>query len=256
MTKVQGFTAVILSILTLLSTFFAVTACVSATEAEKLASSADSGIKGSLTIRFRYHKDRGNYIAVPGAVFEIHRFATMHTEAGKATYKTIPCFKSLSIEYDKLTGGESESIAAKLVETVQRKKLKGISAASNSYGEARFRNLKHGMYLVREIAAKGKARTYSRIKPYLCSVPGIDMNGNVNSLNYNVVAEPKAEIMTRKKVSVAQTEPISRDRKQHKGVDTGDRNEILVLIVVLLSASLALFALLKKIKSEDNRKTK
>ena len=49
MTKVQGFTAVILSILTLLSTFFAVTACVSATEAEKLASSADSGIKGSLT---------------------------------------------------------------------------------------------------------------------------------------------------------------------------------------------------------------
>ena len=112
------------------------------------------------------------------------------------------------------------------------------------------------MYLIREIAAKGKARTYSRIKPYLCSVPGIDMNGNVNSLNYNVVAEPKAEIMTRKKVSVAQTEPISRDRKQHKGVDTGDRNEILVLIAVLLSASLALFALLKKIKSEDNRKTK
>ena len=156
-----------------------------------LVPDVDTSRQDSLTINLVYHKDRVNHVAVPGATFEIHKVANLTTSGGSAKYRAVADFASANVKYNGLTKESSAVAAKKLSAIVDRGSLAGTSRTTDSQGNVSFSGLSHGIYLVRQTGATGRAKAYHPVGPYLVVVPGIERVNDENKGKYEFTMEPK-----------------------------------------------------------------
>ena len=151
-------------------------------ETNRMPSAAQNS--GNLTISFASEKG-GEKVPIDGAGISIYRVAELHTHGGSADFDTLEDYvKTAGEKIDLKSAGEAEDMAKKLN---KEKKEKTASASTGKDGNAFFRQIPTGMYLVVEDGKNGSAEKYEAFSPFLISVP-LAENGE---WNYNVSSSPK-----------------------------------------------------------------
>lgn len=164
-------------------------------ESRNLVPDVDATRKDSVTINFLYHKDNDNCVAIPGATFELYKVANLKTSGGSATYTATEKFAGANIKYNGMTKEDSVLAAKELSKIVVDNNLYGQPGTTNSEGKAAFSGLTHGIYLVRQTDAKGDAKAYKSLEPYLILVPEVVRTNGTNEWKYDVVLVPKPAVI-------------------------------------------------------------
>lgn len=150
-------------------------------------------IKGNLTIKFHYNDDQTS-TPIEGANITIYKVADLLERYHTAIYTPSGDFTGISLDHFDLT--TDQVLAQQLYDSIAKKSSHGMTTTTDKTGQAYYKDLDVGLYLVAETGQSGMAAEYSTFAPYLVSVPFPVPNadGHGNEWNYDFVSEPKAEI--------------------------------------------------------------
>lgn len=141
----------------------------------------DSKQKGSITITM---KDMKTGKPVAGGSLCLWQAAELVEKDGKVSFVFTDTFSEIGFSLEDI---QSETLAGKLAEYVDKNNIKGVVSSVGSDGTVSFDDLVPGVYLVtQQKAAKG----FLAVKPFLVSIPErLSQEGWV----YDVDASPKVE---------------------------------------------------------------
>ena len=154
------------------------------------------------TLTLTYIYDDGNK-PIEGAKVAVYKIGTVSVKDGDTKYKLID---SLNKDYPNLNfAGMSSDELDKIANELANKDLKATQEiTTDANGVAKFENLEHGFYLIKEQAKTGPAADYEYFKPFLLNVPFPDIENDKYSGHwiYEVEALPKTNIPTKKKLII------------------------------------------------------
>lgn len=187
--------SVILSLLTVM--FFVMTEPVgiAALDNDRVPD-IDSTQSKTLTLYF-YVQLKGVDTPIEGAEMGIYRLSDLVTNGGSAEYPVLEAYASLrtmeddkDVTFEGISVSESVLLADSFANAVSQPDQ---TAVTDKNGRCSFEGLEQGMYLVRQLSAKGQAQDYQFIAPYLISVPlAVNYTGE-NEWQYEVLSEPKSK---------------------------------------------------------------
>ena len=145
----------------------------------------DNNKEKSLTVYFFVQK-LGIDKPIEGAEVGIAKIADIEVKNGNIVYTVVDKYAVLKdIEFEGMTVSESKN-TAKEFNDIKKKKKTGIT---NMVGKCTFNNLESGVYLVKQLAAEGKAEGYAKFEPYIILVPYA--YNYLPEWNYDILSEPK-----------------------------------------------------------------
>ena len=269
--KLKKLLVMTLSVLTILSTFNVNTVMASA---EEVATSDSSNVQedkpevwdrttnfpdenGELrfwmddledrldTLTLEYIYDDGN-VPIKGAKVAVYQISTLTVKDGDAKYTLID---SLKEKYSDVNfAGMSSTEIDELAEKLSKEDLTPVAEVeTNEKGVAKFENLEHGFYLIKEQAKTGPAADYEYFKPFLLNLPFPSTTENMYEGHwiYDVEALPKTRIPTKKKLIIIPPQ-------------TGDNTNYTYLyffgglLAVSVVETVAIIILLKKRNKKNN----
>ena len=180
----------------------------------------------NLTIHF-YVQNIGVDVPISGAEVAIYKVAQLECHGGSAEYALLPKYSQLRIyengkdvTFDGMSVSAADAISKNLAELVEEPDFTGVTDSS---GDCVFDNIPRGMYLVRELSAKGDAEKYELISPYIISVPLGVQDPDGNSWEYDILSQPKTKIIQKKDSD--SDENSDSDKKTHTDSDTGKHSD-------------------------------
>ena len=162
----------------------------------------DNNKEKNLTVYFFVQK-LGINKPIEGAEVGITKIADIEVKNGNIVYKVVDKYAVLKdIKFDGMTVDESRNAAKEFNAIVEVEKT-GIT---NMSGKCMFNNLESGVYLVKQLAAEGKAEGYAKFEPYIILVPYAD--NYLPEWNYDILSEPKTvNIIEPSEPSLESSEP-------------------------------------------------
>lgn len=157
------------------------------------ADSWDAQRRGSITITTSYITGSGDNqtrVPVAGVELSLYRIAAVDVQAGQIVYLPSPGLESFEklINSGFTEGGNVEAAEAISKADNLEALLCGSAQITGADGKAEFADLKNGMYLVKQTAAK---KGYYTMTPFLIPVPMMEEDGT--GWNYTIEARPKIE---------------------------------------------------------------
>lgn len=215
----------------------------------------DNNKEKSLTVYFFVQK-LGIDKPIEGAEVGITKIADIDVKNGNIVYKVVDKYDVLKdIKFEGMTVEESKHTAKEFNDIVEVEKT-GIT---NTDGKCMFNNLESGVYLVKQLAAEGKAEGYAKFEPYIILVPYAD--NYLPDWNYDILSEPKtvniiepsepslessdmSEFSDISEASETSYHGVSVNQPDD-GVTTGDTSGtsvVLILCIICLSAFVVVIA--------------
>lgn len=113
---------------------------------------------------------------------------------GSSVYTLTSDFAKTQIVFEGMNASRSNEAAKELEAIVNEKKLQGLQCVTNEKGLASFKKLEPGMYLVIQCENGASVPAYTKMDPYLVSVPLGQREEEQRSWLYEVSTLPKTEI--------------------------------------------------------------
>lgn len=172
----------IISVFMVLCTICAMSAFAFAEEAA-MSAIPDYGRKGSVTVDI-ISTDTGK--AIPGGKLTLYKVAEAADEDGNNIFRLTEAFKDSGVELEEVTESDSGAaeLASRLEAYVNSHKPAGETVTVDDKGQAVWKNLELGLYLIVNTTA---AEGYAPVNTFLISVPRY-LDG---SYVYDVTASPK-----------------------------------------------------------------
>lgn len=158
----------------------------------------ESDRTGTLSAELSYKDDTGKDVAIPGVTLQAIKVADLTViNGGSSTYTLTSDFAESGVEFEGITASQSNEAAKKLKSIVLKKSLAGQSAVTDENGRVCFENLEPAMYLILQTGNEDLIPLYTEMDPYLISVPLGKNEEGVTSWQYEVMSEPKLEIVSK-----------------------------------------------------------
>lgn len=149
--------------------------------AEELNYTVDFTKKGSIDITL-YEESGDSYIS--GAEITIYHIADIYDKNGNMAHKYTKQFSTCEVSLDDINKEELHTDLEKCISSNST----GIAKLTDENGNVKFNDLSLGLYLVKQT---NKVNGYSVVDTFIANIPVV-LN---NSWTYDIVAEPKTEII-------------------------------------------------------------
>ena len=149
--------------------------------AEELNYTVDFTRKGSIDITL-YEESGNSYIS--GAEITIYHIADIYDKNGNMAHKYTEQFSTCEVSLDDIN---KEGLHTDLEKCISSNST-GIAKLTDENGNVKFNDLSLGLYLVKQT---NKVNGYSVVDTFIANIPVV-LN---NSWTYDIVAEPKTEII-------------------------------------------------------------
>lgn len=165
----------------------------------------DYGRKGSVTVDI-ISADTGK--GIPGGKLTLYKVAEAAGKDGNNIFRLTEAFKESGVEPEKITESDSGAgeLASRLEAYVNSHKLAGETVTADDKGQAVWKDLELGLYLIVNTTA---AEGYASVNTFLISVPRY-LDG---SYVYDVTASPKIETANNSAPKIPNPKPVVSGEK-------------------------------------------
>lgn len=183
--------------------FFAMNITSLAADAKAASALPNYNKKGSVTVNV-LSTDTDE--AIPGGILTLYKVADLKQSGDNSSYELTDSFKKSNASTADITESDAGAgeLASELESYVNRNKIKGQTAAADEDGQAVWKDLSLGVYLVVNTAA---SKGYEAMNAFLITVPRY-LNG---AYVYDVSANPKSETL----------DPVKADGSKPKASSPG-----------------------------------
>lgn len=198
--------------------------CLLLLEISMLCTNCMAGNLGSIRVKYSAKTKQNEEIILNNVGFSLYYVGEMENGNWILTKE----FKNSDVSLKSNEASERNKQAKQLYEYASKEKIQGIIQNTNDDGVIDFTNLEDGLYLIAQTEdwyEVGTEAFYS--EPFLVSVP-IEING---TLTRNIESRPKSSWKTLEK---------------KENVKTGDSMSGEIVVLILISSGLCIYACLRK----------
>ena len=156
----------------------------------------------SLKVTLQSTNPDGSKTGIKNAKLNIYKTANLRVKNTAAYYTLTADFMESGVDFDGMTADGANAAATKFAGIAKKKNLSGISGMTDSSGDAAFQNLEKGIYLVLLEGYDSADERYTKMEPFIVSVPGIQRGADANSWICDVTVFPKIAIEPRDYIEV------------------------------------------------------